>query len=88
MPLRQALAVIALLCIWLLPLSACVYSHRDLADELAPEFPLADGAYLDEKGADLHVEKVGQLYRVTTPDDEITRSPSSVSPTMPDTSFG
>ena len=61
----------ALLCIGLLPLSACVYSHHDLADELRPEFPLAEGAYLDEKGAELHVEKVDQLYRVTDPDDEI-----------------
>ena len=32
---------------------------------------MADGDYLDEKGADLHVEKVDQLYRVTTQDTEI-----------------
>ena len=71
MPFRHALTVLALLCIGLLPLSACIYSHRDLADELTPKFPLSDGAYLDEKGSELHVEKVDQLYRVTDPDDEI-----------------
>ena len=71
MPFHRALAVLALLCLGLLPLSGCVYSHRDLAGELAPEFPLSDGTYLDDKGAELHVEKADLLYRVTDPDDEI-----------------
>jgi hypothetical protein len=55
----------------MLLLAGCIYSKRDLADELTPEFPLADGAYLDGRGEELDVERVGQLYRVTNPDREI-----------------
>jgi len=54
----------------LLALSGCVYSDHDLASELAPELPLADGPYLDAKGAELRVEKADRLYRITDPDDE------------------
>jgi hypothetical protein len=54
----------------LLSLTGCVYSHRDLAGELAPEFPMSEGAYVDDKGSELRVEKSGRLYRVTNPDDE------------------
>jgi hypothetical protein len=67
---RFALARIAFFCIVVLPLAGCIYSDHDLADELTPEFPLADGAYLDAKVVELHVEKVDRLYRITDPDDE------------------
>jgi hypothetical protein len=67
---RHAFAMLALLGIVLLALAGCIYSDHDLANDLAPEFPLADGTYLDAKGAELHVEKSDHLYRVTDPDDE------------------
>lgn len=67
---HRALARLAIVCVALLPLAGCIYSDRDLADELSPEFPLADGPYLDAKGAELRVEKTDHLYRITDPDDE------------------
>lgn len=67
---RRALARFALICVLLFPLAGCIYSDHDLAADLAPEFPLADGSYLDAKGAELRVEKVDRLYRITDPDDE------------------
>jgi hypothetical protein len=70
MPFRFALARIAFFFIVLLPLSGCIYSDHDLAADLAPEFPLASGAYLDAKGAELRVEKADRLYRITDLDDE------------------
>jgi hypothetical protein len=70
MPFHQTLARLAFFCIVLLPLAGCIYSDHDLANDLTPEFPLADGTYLDAKGAELRVEKVDRLYRVTDPDDE------------------
>jgi hypothetical protein len=69
-PFHRALARLAFLFFVLLPLAGCIYSGHDLADELAPEFALADGPYLDAKGAELRVEKADRLYRVTDPDDE------------------
>jgi hypothetical protein len=67
---RFARTRLAFFWIALLPLAGCIYSDHDLANDLVPEFPLADGAYLDAKGAELRVEKADRLYRITDPDDE------------------
>ena len=70
MTFRRAVALVGVLWVALLSLSGCVYSHRDLAGELSPEYPMSEGAYVDNKGAELRVEKAGSLYRVTDPDNE------------------